>query len=296
TSSQLPAVLTNKLNEWILRVHTEKGIHLMIGISGWASSLLTEVHLSFNQAKAAVNYHFFQGNGKVNVYTPLMSIDSNKLPLYKWEDELGDAVRRLDKDKLSKILNDIFDSATAGGFIQPQRFIEDLTELAIHQLKHLKPFILEDILENLKMEIKTKLGRCEDHRELRQNAKKILFQIMDDIRHNEKDKNGIVMQKCKKYIEEHYMEDIPLELLARKFHFNPSYFSSLFKMSEGVGYSQYLLTVRMQKAQYLIMNTTGNMANIAFQVGYKDAAYFNKLFKKEFGISPYKFRQISGKV
>jgi two-component system response regulator YesN len=90
------------------------------------------------------------------------------------------------------------------------------------------------------------------------------------------------------------MEDISLEFIAQKFYFNPSYFSNLFKSYTGACFSEYLLGVRIQNARRLLRQSECSMSEIAARLGFKDPTYFNRMFKREVGVSPNKYRQMSG--
>jgi two-component system response regulator YesN len=100
------------------------------------------------------------------------------------------------------------------------------------------------------------------------------------------------MQACRAYIMEHYSEDLSLDTVAKQFHFNSSYFSEQFKQYKGINFSDYLLQVRMDSAKRMLETTNEKVYQIACDVGYKDAKYFNRLFKRDTGITPEQYRQI----
>ena len=88
-----------------------------------------------------------------------------------------------------------------------------------------------------------------------------------------------------------YARDWTLEELAEKVHFNPSYFSNLFKQQFGKGYSAYLNNIRIEKAAELLIETNMQVGAIAHQVGYTNTAYFIKIFRRKYGITPSEFRR-----
>lgn len=105
------------------------------------------------------------------------------------------------------------------------------------------------------------------------------------------------LEKCCAYIREHYVEDVTLSMLSDFIHMSPAYLSHVFKSNVGIGYKQYLTKIRMKKACEMLKNTNKKVYEIAALVGYDNYASFNKIFQKEFCVSPQKYRMVdSSKV
>ena len=75
--------------------------------------------------------------------------------------------------------------------------------------------------------------------------------------------------------------------------FIATYLSSIFKQYTKTGFKEYVTSVRIERSKYLLKETDLKVYEIAKQCGYPDAAYFVRLFKKEVGISPNRFRGVS---
>ena len=74
------------------------------------------------------------------------------------------------------------------------------------------------------------------------------------------------------------------------YHYSPNYFSSIFKAYTGETLISFVNRLRMEKAvEYMPVKNMKNM-EIANRVGIMDYKYFNKLFKKRYGMSVQKFR------
>lgn len=58
--------------------------------------------------------------------------------------------------------------------------------------------------------------------------------------------------------------------------------------------SNYIRSVKIQKALLILLDNNYNISEIAFKVGYNDPKYFTKCFRKEFGIPPTKYREFVG--
>lgn len=93
------------------------------------------------------------------------------------------------------------------------------------------------------------------------------------------------------FVEENYTQKITLKMLAAKFGINESYLSRMFKNQTGKNLIYYVNEKKMRKARELLSNPTIMVKEAAYAVGYEDQFYFNKLFKRFFGISPTEFRK-----
>ena len=105
----------------------------------------------------------------------------------------------------------------------------------------------------------------------------------------EKQHNKYV-EKAVEYIEENYYKDIRLEDLARFCDVSSSHLSRLFTAATGATITGYILSVRMNRAAYLLVNTDESVVNIAREVGCPDCGYFHKRFRAFFGVTPLIYR------
>jgi len=119
------------------------------------------------------------------------------------------------------------------------------------------------------------------------------FQMASGLKTLKPSKHDKIIKACEKYVSEHYMDDIPLDSIAEMFRFNSSYFSSYFKNNTGINFSDYLQSIRMQKAEELLKSHDLKVYEVAKSVGYQNVKYFNKVFKKEYGVSPDEYRRVN---
>lgn len=61
-----------------------------------------------------------------------------------------------------------------------------------------------------------------------------------------------------------------------------------------LGFTEYLIQLRMEKAKELLKSSNETIKNICNQVGYSDVKHFTALFKKYTGIKPGEFRKLYG--
>lgn len=97
------------------------------------------------------------------------------------------------------------------------------------------------------------------------------------------------------HMEKHFAEDLRLEEMAELAHMSPTYFSSVFKLVKGMGFSDYLNYLRILKATQLLVETDKSVTEIVFEAGYNNVAHFNKTFKKLVGITPTEYRKSGSK-
>ncbi len=98
------------------------------------------------------------------------------------------------------------------------------------------------------------------------------------------------MRSIKRYIIEHYSEDITVSGLAEKLNINSVYCGALFRKSEGKSIHNFLMKVRVNKAAILLQSGEYNISEVAELTGFKDVYYFSNTFKRIMGISPSEYR------
>ncbi|MGN0318536.1 MAG: AraC family transcriptional regulator [Lachnospira sp.] len=101
----------------------------------------------------------------------------------------------------------------------------------------------------------------------------------------------LTMQMVMDYISNHYLEHITLDDLASISHLNPAYLSKKFKDVNGIGFKEYINTLRIHHAEELLMNSDMSIVEVALSCGYDNSNYFGDIFKKLKGISPSQFRK-----
>ncbi|GKX64792.1 AraC family transcriptional regulator [Inconstantimicrobium mannanitabidum] len=106
------------------------------------------------------------------------------------------------------------------------------------------------------------------------------------------DKSNIV-EIILKYFDENYMDNISLDNIAKNMYLSSVYISKIFKDKTGESPINYLINLRLEKAKDLLASTELPIKAVAQSVGYKDAYYFSKLFKKYSCYSPSKYRSIN---
>lgn len=94
-----------------------------------------------------------------------------------------------------------------------------------------------------------------------------------------------------RYIARNYRGMISMEQLAHQMNYTPQYVSRKFKEQMGCSPLDYTIRLRIDLARNLLCDTEATLQEIAAYVGYPDTVYFNRMFKKQTGITPGEYRR-----
>ncbi|MDR1440536.1 MAG: AraC family transcriptional regulator [Clostridiales bacterium] len=93
------------------------------------------------------------------------------------------------------------------------------------------------------------------------------------------------------FILENPGADLRLKTVAERFYVNHAYLCSIFPQKAKTHYAGYVEGAKMLRAKYLLEATGSKVQEICHALGYSDANYFSRVFKKRCGKSPSEYRQ-----
>lgn len=96
---------------------------------------------------------------------------------------------------------------------------------------------------------------------------------------------------AKKYIEEHFSENITVETLSSLVHLNKYYFVHNFTRQFGTSPINYLIKRRIDESKHLLANTNYSLSSISQIVGFSSPSYFSQAFKRTTDITPQDYRK-----
>lgn len=99
------------------------------------------------------------------------------------------------------------------------------------------------------------------------------------------------MKLVLKYIENNYMQKITIAEIAAIAGFSESHFMRYFKETMGTSFIEYLKDYRLTMASRLLQSSDSAILDIASEVGFDNLSYFNRAFKKRYGLTPSQFRK-----
>ena len=149
-----------------------------------------------------------------------------------------------------------------------------------------KPFIEEELKAKINQLLKSR-------REIREKYNQV---ILDSTNNADELKNELNFEFLQKVTDIIYREiknnDFFPQGLASEMCISSSQLNRKVKSISGLNTSNYVLTVRLNRAKKLLTTSQKPIGEIAMDCGFGDFAYFSKTFKKEFGITPSKFQRM----
>lgn len=118
----------------------------------------------------------------------------------------------------------------------------------------------------------------------------VLRDFKDNIRLYESSKNKSPLQPLLRYLQKEY-QTATRHSVARRFGYNDDYLSRLIKRYTNKSFIDLLTQIRMKKASERLINTNMTIEKIAEVCGYMGKSSFYSAFKKEYGITPQKYRR-----
>lgn len=272
------------------RIIENLNISVTIGIGRYYNDP-REIYKSYNEAVSAQRQRFYLGGNQVihieNV--PYLANDLSHYPFH-YERAVVERVRcgerKQAKSALEKLLNEIFQSKSS---------IETVKACVLELLIVLSRSAVEgganlDQLTLLNFDCISRLSDCNSQDKVAEWMNECIDNFMDNMLENRSSVNLRVINKACEYIVANCQHNLSLEEVAQTVHLSPFYFSRLFKKEKGYTFADFVTRVRLHKAKKMLQNPDYTIVRIAAEVGYQDASYFCRVFRRECGMTPNQFR------
>lgn len=105
-----------------------------------------------------------------------------------------------------------------------------------------------------------------------------------------------VIARCQTWAAEHYDERNPVRQMARLSGLAERSFKRRFQQATGMAPLEYVQALRLEEAKQLLETGDLPIEAIANEVGYEDAAFFTRLFRRKVGLTPAQYRRRFGQL
>jgi two-component system response regulator YesN len=273
-------------------VRNELACTVTIGV-GSAYDTFESISLSFKEALNALKRRFAWGGDKVYMHSPIGESGTKAL-LFSVEKRSGLLMNMRigniadTEEWLARFFQEARDKKASmemlllAGVEIVSTCLEFLTETS-HSF--------EDVfLHTTQSDMIGQVQRIKTFKELEAWIRSLILRAMEHV-HSRKAHRGVkVIEDVKSYIASHYgNEELRIEDIAKSVHMNYNHLCFVFKKETTVTINDYLTETRMIKAKELFDRGESVIQSVANRVGYADANYFSKCFKKHIGITPSKY-------
>lgn len=148
-----------------------------------------------------------------------------------------------------------------------------------------------EALLGLNFDFVSDLSQVNDYEELCAWVVRMLETFLDTVSQSQDAPGSAQLNDALGFIRTHHMKNLSLDEVAAQVHISPYYLSHLFREKLGVTFVEYVTSVRMELAKNYLLHTRLPVSAVAEKLGYEDAGYFGKVFRKYTGQTPKNFRR-----
>jgi len=261
---------------------------ITIGV-GNLKCYMHDISVSYKESLVALKNRAILGNDKVILYT---SVSQNRVTtnVYSLENrtQLLMDMRMANVKHASELITKIFQEARIRNINHQM-----LDVICIEMISTCFEFSAEtrhnfiDIFGDNHINILEMLQSQETIEEIQNLIKDIFVSVINYVEKNKNSKSSKIVVKVKSYIYQRYMDDsLNINELAKYLYINYGHLCYLFKKETKFTINEYITEYRLKKAKEYFDLGNQLVLDVANKVGYADANYFGKCFKKYYGISP----------
>ena len=289
-----PEALTELTDDFELLCRQAKRLY-QVGVTAGIGTVcpeLKEIRQSWREARNAVSYRAIYGNARAISISEVEPGVSAKEP---WETE---AVRTILKHmrmgetgELDRELEHCIAALKEGpsGIVRYRIFIMELVA-ALTDFSDSHQLDAEELLGE-RTQIDRLVFESESPEEMAKWVKEVASRADAQLQERRHQTTTSFVGRARDYVKEHFADtDVTVEAVCRYLGVSSTHFSTVFKKETGKTFISYLTDYRMERAVELLLTTADRTYLIAEKVGYADSNYFSYVFKKQFGMSPAKFR------
>ena len=274
-----------KISERIIGLKVSAGI-------GHVCDNLSKISFSYDSSQNALDYRIVLGTGRGIYIDDVEPDNSIKLQFDEHEERrLLNAIKIGNSGEISEIVGELFGKFE--DLLLPLNkyrifFMEIMTSI----LKLVQAYNLNiDEIFGVNFNCYSYLEGVDSISEVKVWFIEVGIRVNDLIKKERIYSSKALIEKAKEYVIKNYNDcDISVEILSSHLHVSPTYFSTIFKRETEMNFVNFLTTVRLEEAVRLLNTTDDKTYIIAEKVGYPEANYFSYVFKKQYGVSPSRYR------
>lgn len=291
---QIEKYLNIAVNEIVQRIERALGFACYIGVSGMVDNLI-KTNGAYHEATSALQYAM--GAKKNIVYIEDIEKPTNITYEYiaKVAKHIEGIIKTGTKTEIEEYLKIVFIE-----IINDNISRADIDMLMIQLLSSISAVVYSvcDISSstNFFSEATDYSSMLKTHsfNEKKEALQEFCIKAQTILANQKKLNSEIICDELMAIINDDYSdENLSLVSVSERLHVSSNYLSSLVKKTMGSSFVTLLTNKRMDIAKDLVLCSSLKILEIAYKCGYSDQHYFSYCFKKRFGLSPNKMREMN---
>lgn len=261
---------------------------------GRPTRLVSDLPMRFEEARQAVSFRVFESRNQVLDLESARLTEEASEPRYPFtlEREIIQAMRTGRTDEADRLLALFLDTLSEGGAKEI-----DVQQGMLHLLGSLQHAIMLSGINPSKLfkgvNLYERLSSIrEPGRMLSLFRERVLKPYQAELESRSDGHVKKMIEQAMIYLQENYNHDISLDNCAEHIGTNPFFLSKAFKQVTGKNFIDYLTELRMERAKELLRESDLKINDVAVRVGYQHS-YFNRIFKKQEGVTPTQYRELN---
>ncbi len=121
----------------------------------------------------------------------------------------------------------------------------------------------------------------------------ILFDTIDrmNLKTDDTTQSEHLFKNILNYIDDNMSENLSVNQISEANSIDRTYLYKLFQTHKGIGPSEYIQNLKLQKACSLLRKSSLTITEIAYETGFSSSSYFSKFFHSKLAISPSTYRK-----
>lgn len=255
------------------------------------------IYSSYKSAREYVKYRFFYGPECI-IYESIVKEHNSQICKYPnaCENKLLKALQSGNRTQVNRCCEEFIKHLYKASYYQTVNYSTQLMHAIFKNFQD----SLDLLDENYKdfYDRMNQLGSLETIADTLSEIKRLCMNILQ----MQEEKNSNIntqkhikqIEEIKTYVTQHYSDPgLSLDIVADIVELSSGYIGKLFKNITNISFSDYLTSVRLEKAKELLNSTSEPASKICEKVGIYNVTYFSTLFKKTYGITPSQYREQS---
>ncbi|CDG01137.1 Putative AraC family DNA-binding response regulator [Clostridium chauvoei JF4335] len=269
--------------ELIKRIIEELDGVITISITQEESPL--ELRELYKRAKNLYEKCFYEGYGKVLKEQEKKELTIDHLKFDELVNEIVDNILNADIKKAEKSINYLF-KIFSYKMIKKSKIIKVVLELVLRVKQgFIELGISSEALEAIELE-----NDYNQMIDLKKDLETFIVVAVENIREYRGTLEDSSIKRAIKFINNNFNKNISLKVVASSVYLNESYLSRELKQTLGMGFSEYIRKLRIEKAMELLKKGF-SVSSVAKEVGYSDYRQFSTNFKKYTGDVPSNYKE-----